>query len=235
MPKKKEAPAGAPLWMVTYSDMVTLLLTFFVMLLAMANFEDTSQVDAVMGSIRFALGSGSQPKDGVGPDTKSHEFEMNKTTMDKVGTSLRDSLSKHLSDQAIQMTKTPNELRLQLNDRILFAPGSAEINPAAYQMLRDIGEALKGQSVSVEVEGHTDATGATEDNWRVSSERALAVLFELQQRSELGGQFLQANAMGEYHPADLEGGSSEWNRRVELVIRGREAVAMDALDNVEGD
>ena len=45
--KKKEEckGGGAPEWMVTYSDMVTLLLTFFVMLLAMASFESPGRVD----------------------------------------------------------------------------------------------------------------------------------------------------------------------------------------------
>lgn len=234
MPKKKEAPAGAPLWMVTYSDMVTLLLTFFVMLLAMANFEDTSKVDAVMGSIRFALGSGSQPKDGVGPGTKAHEYEVNKSALDKVGTSLQDSLNKQFSDQAIKMTRTKTELRLQLGERILFAPGSAEVNPAAYQVLRDIGRALEGQSVTVEVEGHTDATGPVDENWRMSSDRAIAVLLELQERGELDGRYLEAVAMGQYHPANLDGGASDWNRRVELVIRGREPSALDALQILEG-
>jgi chemotaxis protein MotB len=47
---------SAPFWMVTYSDMVTLLLTFFVMLLAMANFEEVGRVDAVFESIRLVLG-----------------------------------------------------------------------------------------------------------------------------------------------------------------------------------
>ena len=56
--KEEQASAGAPLWMVTYSDMVTLLLTFFVMLIAMANFEQVGRVQAVFQSIRLALGVG---------------------------------------------------------------------------------------------------------------------------------------------------------------------------------
>ena len=41
--------------------------------------------------------------------------------------------------------------------------------------------------------------------------------------------------MGQYHPANLEGGSSEWNRRVEIVIRTREGAAYEALQTFEGD
>ena len=71
--KEKKAPAGAPLWMVTYSDMVTLLLTFFVMLLAMANFEDIKRIDAVMGSIQASLGMGNKQVTGEATGDEKEE------------------------------------------------------------------------------------------------------------------------------------------------------------------
>ena len=62
MPKKKKQEeqkgGGAPLWMVTYSDMVTLLLCFFVMQLSMANFLDPGKVDAALESLKAAFSSG---------------------------------------------------------------------------------------------------------------------------------------------------------------------------------
>ena len=61
MGKKKKPPdpaPGLPPWMMTYSDMVTLLLTFFIMMLAMANFDDIQKIQAVFKSIRKALGVG---------------------------------------------------------------------------------------------------------------------------------------------------------------------------------
>lgn len=53
----EEPEPGAPLWMATFSDMVTLLLTFFVLLLSMASFEEPTKVSAVIQSIRTAFGS----------------------------------------------------------------------------------------------------------------------------------------------------------------------------------
>ena len=70
--KKEEKKGGAPEWMVTYSDMVTLLLTFFVMLLAMASFE-ILVVDKVIESLRRAFGVGGySPKTGEGSENPSH-------------------------------------------------------------------------------------------------------------------------------------------------------------------
>ena len=58
--KCEECEEGAPLWMVTYSDMVTLLLCFFVMELSMANFLDPGKVDAALKSMKAAFSSGGQ-------------------------------------------------------------------------------------------------------------------------------------------------------------------------------
>ncbi|MFT4977056.1 MAG: chemotaxis protein MotB [Myxococcota bacterium] len=231
---KKKAPEGAPLWMVTYSDMVTLLMTFFVMLLAMANFDESSKVDAVMGSIRVALGAGQQGA-GVGPGEQSHERESRgEVGLDSTKAMLQETLASQASPHFIQMSQTESEIRVQLSDRIMFEPGKATLHPSAYVILEEIAGALKGKKVFIEVHGHTDGTGKIADNWQVSSDRALAVLLELQARGRLDGKFMRAVGLGQYHPADLEGGSSDWNRRVELVIRARSGDAYEAVNGIEG-
>ena len=60
--KKEEAPAGAPDWMVTYGDMVTLLLTFFVLLLAMSEIKQDQKMMDFMQAVKEAFGyaGGSQ-------------------------------------------------------------------------------------------------------------------------------------------------------------------------------
>ena len=54
-PKEQECPEGLPAWMATFSDLVTLLLTFFVLLLSFAKTE-TAKYEAALGSIRNAFG-----------------------------------------------------------------------------------------------------------------------------------------------------------------------------------
>ena len=81
--KEDDPPAGAPAWMVTYSDMVTLLLTFFVMLLAMASFESPGRVDKVIESLRRAFGVGGyspNPEKAVkNPAANTSESKSTKT------------------------------------------------------------------------------------------------------------------------------------------------------------
>ena len=101
-------------------------------------------------------------------------------------------------------------------------------------MVSDIARALEGQRVKVEVEGHADGTGGMGQNWSVSAERALAVVIAMQERGTIEGKYLQANAMGQFRPSNLERGSSDWNRRVEIVIRSRESGAHEAIEKLEG-
>ena len=109
--KKEEAKSGgAPEWMVTYSDMVTLLLTFFVMLLAMASFESPGRVDKVIESLRRAFGVGGySPNPEKAQKNPSAHTSDSKTTKDQVKpivTQLREILSKKISDDLVKMTKT---------------------------------------------------------------------------------------------------------------------------------
>ena len=73
----------------------------------------------------------------------------------------------------------------------------------------------------------------------MSATRAVAVVSEFRRRTDekgkplLDGQFLEARGMGEFRPADVEKGQSKWNRRVELVIRGRNTSAVGAIEELD--
>jgi chemotaxis protein MotB len=221
--------------MVTYSDMVTLLLTFFVMLLAMANFEEVGRVDAVFESIRLALGVDGIDEQvlGVDPvDPAQTEDIQTETKLQPVMSVVSEALSRHLSDDLVVLTQTPTEIRVMLDDRVLFEPGSAELHPNNFLLLADVGQALAGQPVQVKVEGHTDETGDIEGNWRLSTNRAVSVVYAMQARGGLEGNKLEARGMGQFRPSG-GGGEFDWNRRVELVIRSDSALAMDAVYEVE--
>ena len=110
----------------------------------------------------------------------------------------------------------------------------------AYKVISDIAQALEGEKVTVVVEGHADADGSNETrNWQLSSARAVAVVAELRERygrdglPVIDGKHLKAVGLGEFRPAEIKDGSSKWNRRVEIVIRGRGTAAQGAAFKVE--
>lgn len=255
MPRRKKAASkdaepSAPLWMATFADMMTLLLCFFIMLLAFANFEDPGKIDAVMRQIKAAFSSGGHqnndsPKtEPVGEVNKAKSNnDMDNSTQEALQTlvsSLRSNLAEMISQNLVRMTTTKTEIRVALDESILFRSGSSELHPAAYLMLGDIADALNGYAVTLVVEGHADADGTSEElNWQMSGRRSAAVVYELRQRvgidgrPVIDGRYIEARGFGQFRPADVENRQSPWNRRVELVIRGRDTTAHAAIQNIE--
>ena len=237
--KKADAPAaGAPAWMVTYSDMVTLLLTFFVMLLAMANFDDLVRLNAVLESIREALSMGNfnvQLSNDEDMATPFAEMPEANNDVQPVIAKLRESLAEHLSDDLVRMTQTQTEVRLQLDERVLFGPNETRIHPTAYALIGDLAAAVVDEEVTIIAEGHTDATGSQLDNWTLSTDRAVSVVVALQDTGPIAGDRLQARGFSHYRPADTTvDDSSDWNRRVEIVIHSDKRSAYSAIEAVDG-
>ena len=235
--KQDDPPMGAPMWMSTFSDMVTLLLTFFVLLLSMASFEDPSKVQAVFESIRSALGA--KGLDQRVPGTFVQELQMtpqivHDDTVTPLEPKMREAMKEHVSDNLVRMVTNEREIRFRLDDRVLFKPGSTQLHPAAYALLTDIAEALKDEDVIIRVEGHTDATGGERVNWKVSGERALAVVEALRERGPIPGERLEATAMGQFRPATTFGEKPSWNRRIEIVLKSDSYKTVGAIDKITG-
>ena len=241
--KCTEAPEGVPLWMVTYSDMVTLLLCFFVMQLSMANFQDPGKVEAALESIHAAFSSGGRHRAKKIIKSKGNTSSQSKSTqqsMHSMISEMKDVLKQSIANNTIKMTQTRNEVRLKLDANMLFQAGSSQLHPTAYGILTDITEAIEGESVNVMVEGHADNDGSVEGrNWELSSLRAVSVVQQM--RSKKGrdglpiirGENIVAQGMGHFRPADPNSGSVQWNRRVEIVIQGRGTSAKNAAFKVK--
>ena len=241
--KCPEPEVGAPLWMVTYSDMVTLLLCFFVMQLSMANFLDPGKVEAALESIHAAFSTGGTLRSDKVIKTQASNSDQKESAAESLHnmvSELRDVMSQSLSNDMIRMTQKKTEVRLRIDSSMLFQAGAAELHPSAYKAITDIATALEGEQVNVIVEGHADADGTDEiRNWNLSAERAVTVVNELRKRKGrdglpiIEGKYIAAKGMGEFRPAEYKEGSSRWNRRVEIVIRGRSASAQKAVYKVE--
>jgi chemotaxis protein MotB len=244
--KKDPPPPGAPLWMVTYSDMVTLLLTFFVMQLAMANFEDPGKVDAALESIRAAFGSGGFEKLSkiIEKDESGNNDlpEVKTSTQHTMVATLRHVLANQLHNDMIRMTTDVTEIRLRVNEQVFFAPGSSQIHPSGRGIITDITKVLAGHKVQIIIEGHSDADGSDEFlNWKLSADRSVSVIEAMRTITNkdneplVNGRFIEARGMGEFRPIEYIQGqrSSNWNRRVEVVIRGADSSTQSAMYEIE--
>ena len=235
--KSKSAPAaaGAPLWMVTFSDMVTLLLTFFVMLMATANFEDVGRVEAVLESIRNALAVGGYHRNLLGISDQegnlSEEINELKNLMPRTA-DLTAVLENAISKDMVRMTRTQTEVRLAIDPAVFFAPGQTELHPAAFGVVVEVANIMENhKALEVRVEGNSDNSGTTAERWRVSTLRATAVAAAIDERGRGLTSRIEAVGRGDGHPID-KAPDSPWNRRVELVFTSHEPKVLGGLRDI---
>lgn len=161
--RKQEEPDDES-WLTTYADSVTLLLCFFVILLSVSE----PKIDK-FEAITEAMTS------GFVTDMIELPFK-----------SLFDDFQIIIEDQQVELDVaaeyTDKGVRLDIGSNALFKSGSAELQPKAYQMLKEMTIAIKEMDIAnyrVEVEGHTDnepvSSGRFSSNWELSALRATAV------------------------------------------------------------
>ncbi len=239
--KKKEAVAeGMPAWLVTFSDLMTLLLTFFVLLLSMATIDESRKL-VVLGSVASAFESSPgklfNPKSTRNAPTGYAPGAM--SPGDASMESLRDVVF-DLKDQDVDFRSNKVVSIISIGSEVLFQPGSAVLSNKGKSILNRIYPYVENLQFPMLVAGHSSAAreeeggnyrvtlgAATADStWMVSYARSLAVYRHYKELG-LDTSRLSMEAFGQYKPVagnnSAEGRNK--NRRVDLVIDTRDAVA----------
>ncbi len=228
--KCKKCEPGAPAWMVTYSDLVTLLLTFFVLLLSMANM-DPVRFTAASSSLKDAFGlhktsahiEFSIPILPPVPETKFTPVQQQLTV--KLFERIKSDLDKLKMSEAVEaIMKDSDTILLRVKDSILFKPGQSMITPIAYSSLRNISNIVRPLPMNMRIEGHTDNTPISNlaiDNWNLSMDRATSVLRFFTKSDLLPLDRMAAVGYGPDRPiADNETPEGRaQNRRVDFLLR----------------
>ena len=239
---KCNCPEGAPLWMVTFSDMTTLLLTFFVLLLSMSS-TNPVKYHAAANSIQEAFGMHVQnsripffiPVIPSRPITKFLPLlpQLTSKVYSKVKAQIQDL---KLGKQVEAIKRDSNTIVLRVSDSILFAPGEARLQPKAYPTLRHLADIIRPLPADVRVEGFTDNTpygNSAIGNWNLSVDRSVAVLRFFRKGDLLPLDRLSAIGYGKERPLvpNVDEASRAKNRRVDFVLHLKTPVGDDGKDN----
>lgn len=222
--KVKSQPVGAPLWIVTFSDLMTLLLTFFVLLLSFSAVKMDS-FRAAMGSLKEALGvfQGSQSVLYAPADVTSNiptKAEILKSTAE-----IRAFLRERNLENKVEMELTGEGIRFKLNSSLLFSSGKGELNNDVKELMRNIGYLTNRFATRVIVEGHTDdlplTGGIFKSNWGLSAARAVSVVNFLSNLPNAKKDIFQVSAYSEFKPRVPNDSqlNRALNRRVEIMIK----------------
>jgi chemotaxis protein MotB len=222
---------GAPEWMVTFADLMSLLLTFFVLLLSFSNME-IIKFRTMAGSVRNALGLKSDFDLAEVPmgnkllpfeDPKEGEGETGETGANR----LREDLQQMLRDQGLvgkaSVEITPRGVSLQVYGDLLFDSGKADLSEAALPVLDRLGSYIQQINHFVDVQGHADpvpiATAIYPSNWELSAARAGRTVRYLVDRG-IPAERLRAIGLADTVPVvsnETADGRAQ-NRRVEFLF-----------------
>lgn len=228
--KKKSEGLSGNEWMATYSDTVTLLMTFFVLLfiLTSQNNESASKVavEALNGGgssiLQFDLYDGEVPIIGGESDI---EGEGVLTKKEQTFKEAKDFLSNNEELKDI-VTIEDNErgVLVQLKDNILFESASSQLREDSKMILNKVSDLISNLDNDILVEGHTDNipinTYDFPSNWELSAARAVNVVRYFVEAKGLDPTRFSASGYGEYHPVapnDTYENMAK-NRRVNILI-----------------
>ncbi len=244
--KKRESGGGEGNWLNTYADMVTLVLTFFVLMYTM------SSVDAEKWQIlveAFDRKSNETAQvvlvpEGDGADLGANHGDAALASADSVDTSSQlpkdfDELYEYIKayveennlTASVEMSKGEASVFIRFRDNIFFNPDSAYLQAQGKTLLNYIGDCLKSiesQVLSIRINGHTASVPGTKKtpgfDRTLSTDRANSVLIYLEETKRIEPKKLIAIGYGRNYPLvsnDTEADRRK-NRRVEMMILSNE-------------
>lgn len=215
-------------WMITLVDLISLLLTFFLMLFAMS-VPSASNWREVVDSLARGLNAATAPSGGAPlaerkPGSVTFVRALDLAYLEAV---LAEKIETDLVLAQGRLRREGDRLILSLPADLLFASGSAELSAEARRAARALAEAFQFIGNRVEVEGHADprpiGSAAFASNWELSLARAEALAAALADAGYRRG--VASFGLGDAGavPNELEDDAWRFARRVDLVIRDRRA------------
>lgn len=221
MPQKAEDPVpSAPLWALSYGDMMSLLLTFFILLFSMSTITK-EKFTAIAGSLEDALGGSNTTT----PKTLSPEDLLQKL-LNK--SDVEDGVEVlAVSGYNFRVTTVREGVKITVGGKALFEKGKADLDEEAKKALRNVAGLLVGYRNRVRIVGHAEPSEDTEldrerfrDLHDLGYQRAKVVFAFLSDEKEL--QLGEGTESMRVHPARVElATDGPWNRAVSNLGEGQ--------------
>lgn len=204
-------------YLITYSDLITLLLGFFIILYAISKI-DAAKYKNVAEALGNYFGKETTVKAPV-PEVKS-VLGPKETLSGQLNRLIKENNYSNM----IQLDENEKGITIHILDEVLFAPGQADLNANSKTVLNRLAAVIKSLPNDILIEGHTDNvpinTVRYPSNWHLSVDRALTTAYYLIKEDGIEPGKVSIVGYSEYHPIapnDLPQNRAR-NRRVDLVI-----------------
>ena len=234
--KKESGGGGSPGWMTTFSDLMSLLLTFFILLYSMSN-VDAQKFQNVTNSLQLAL-TGYGGESILEGDVLEHVSPIDESNLSNENTiseeippeviEMYDKVSIYLEENELDANVTvrmnTQGVFVNIKEAILFDSGSAKIKESGLEVLKRLEGLINDFDNDIVIEGHTDnvvmSTALYPSNWELSTARSVSVVRYLSEVEMIDPSRLSARGYGEYSPIAPNDtpANRAINRRVNMFI-----------------
>lgn len=214
-------------WLLTYADMITLLLALFIVMYSMSKidsgkFSDVTQ--ALADQLRGGATIFQKTLDGDQAAQQEMDQQRLRFLEQKILQRIHNANLQRNTPIGITTVVDQRGLVIHIKESTLFDPGSDKLKAEAIVPLDLIADQLRNINNAIRIEGHTDNmpinTAKFPSNWELSTARAISVVRYLVEKHNLSPQQLSALGFGEFRPiADnsTDQGRAA-NRRVDIVV-----------------
>ena len=210
-------------WLVTYSDMVTLLMVFFIVLYTMTPGIELKQFNDFISYFQSSVGV---VKNKSVVKLKNQETMEYRQKLSDQWAVVEDFIERRNLRDDVTLEQTEDGVKVTLSDSLTFNSGSSELLPMAEEVLAQIAGVFTDEVAETEVQGHTDTDPIARNsyyrsNWHLGAARGVSVLKFIQERSDLPPERYKASSFGEYRPVadNTSAEGKRKNRRVEIYVR----------------
>lgn len=221
-----------PGWIVTYSDLMTLILVFFILLFSISSLNE-KKFERVLESIKMSLKPDFRPianievlevPDKVNTKIRIDELTGIKSKKDRIEKDIKSYISKHKIADKVTVSVLNDKIVIQIRGTALFDSGDARLKPKAKPILDQLVAIFEAyDDYNINIKGHTDnmpiSTLRYPSNWELSAIRATNVLRFLI-KDGINPVRLTATGYGSLMPIRPNSSAQNRaaNRRVEFVL-----------------
>ncbi len=218
--RRHEENHGQERWLLTYSDLITLLLGLFVILYAMSKI-DTKKYNQWVAAFGGVFGSSQvEMKQGIGE--KGLVEGLNEQI--QVRQMLKEALELNGKNNSITISIDERGVTIHIQEELLFPSGQAELKNSSLRTMDSLAQVIKRLPNDIRIEGHTDnlpiKTARFPTNWHLSVTRAMSTGYYMIEQHGINPDKVSVVGYGDLRPLgsnDTEQGRS-LNRRVDIVI-----------------
>lgn len=210
-------------WLITFSDMMTIILCFFIVFFTFSA-EELSMLESIKENLSIKVENLNEENEKL----KEEQESLKSLIFGEEGMEKSDDFLKFLKEneleESVYISEIDKGIVIRFKDGVLFPSGQGEITEKGYGVLKEISKKIEQISNNIVIEGFTDnkpiRNSKYPSNWELSTDRAIGVAKYFINEIGINQDRISVSGYGEQRPIDTnstEEGRAN-NRRIEITI-----------------